>query len=901
VIWFRIGWVARPVVVLVVFAVVATQSWYVWADSMVDQGRAGESFGRQVIPYSVGTVDQNGTMTLFPGAADPMTLQQKDLYPGAEAQDLGTYTGVYGNNAAMSNLGAAASTNLSKEQSMTGEAYRVTKGSAVLSRPDLKNDPVFGSANNVYGNLDLIKKDFGDCTTETKFTPGELQARAPDYKYCERINDLSGTCEVAHDYKVGVVKHVSGPLNLTSCGEGCLDVWIGTVGDDYWAGSCTVYEQGIKLDVVNPDAVLSANIEYAKWDDYMQIWLNNAKVYSGPNLNFPPETPGPCELATSWEVNPNVNVTPYFKQKGNLDFKIRVSVSGKGEGYAKIRIAYDPNKVVMASDIGPTPCLNKLASGGDGFCQSSFTCEIGPATDAAGCTVIDGVKLCPSHFPAGIPAGYPALCRSGRVNTTCNFWQGPVSCWTDPQGVQHCPTNTGNVKSTCDAVESNPGCGFVSSRCVGGASGQSGTCYVNEEVWDCGSVAAIPTVVKEETYNCQGPVRCQGTECISVQSETNSDFAKAAAALQAARFMAMDANCTAAEDTSTNTSCEVFKGRKMECKKVFSGYIDCCNQSVPGVSLFDYIGFIMAVGKVDSAVMALESSNGLRGAWQTLREPVAEGWNAVTKPLTEGWNSMWNGTEVVKEGAQMGIMTQIEQELMKEVASFAQEAFGTEAANSLFVVTKSVDGAKVVGEAFDQAGVMQEGLLSLGGEIGSILSGVMTVYAIYSLVTLLIKIIWQCKKEEFELAVQKQLKNCHNVGSYCASDVGYCVEKREVYCCFNSPLSRIIQEQVRPQLGMGWGAPKDAKCEGLSPDQLQAVDWNQVDLTEWLALLSTTGHLPDASTVSSDALTRMNVFNYDGSRMSVQDRTTQRVNGLNSSDIRTKAADGLRGAVIPKN
>ncbi|WP_436286825.1 conjugal transfer protein TraN [Xenorhabdus poinarii] len=25
-----------------------------------------------------------------------------------------------------------------------------------------------------------------------------------------------------------------------------------------------------------------------------------------------------------------------------------------------------------------------------------------------------------------------------------------------------------------------------------------------------------------------------------------------------------------------------------------------------------------------------------------------------------------------------------------------------------------------------------------------------------------------------------------------------CIEKRKAYCCFNSPLSRIIQEQVRP-------------------------------------------------------------------------------------------------------
>lgn len=62
---------------------------------------------------------------------------------------------------------------------------------------------------------------------------------------------------------------------------------------------------------------MSATLEYAKWDDYMQVWVGKSgqetKVWSGPDGNFPPETAGRCELSTSWERNPNVDVTPYFK------------------------------------------------------------------------------------------------------------------------------------------------------------------------------------------------------------------------------------------------------------------------------------------------------------------------------------------------------------------------------------------------------------------------------------------------------------------------------------------------------------------------------------------------------------------------------------------------------------
>lgn len=74
-----------------------------------------------------------------------------------------------------------------------------------------------------------------------------------------------------------------------------------------------MFEQAITLKVVNPDAITSAVLEYAKWDDYMQVWLGDQKVWSGPNNNFPPETAGRCELSTSWERNPNTDLTARLK------------------------------------------------------------------------------------------------------------------------------------------------------------------------------------------------------------------------------------------------------------------------------------------------------------------------------------------------------------------------------------------------------------------------------------------------------------------------------------------------------------------------------------------------------------------------------------------------------------
>ena len=124
----------------------------------------------------------------------------------------------------------------------------------------------------------------------------------------------------------------------------------------------------------------------------------------------------------------------------------------------------------------------------------------------------------------------------------------------------------------------------------------------------------------------------------------------------------------------------------------------------------------------------------------------------------------------------------------------------------------------------------------------------MWAYMIYQIAMILIQIIWKCEKDEFALGAKRELKTCHAVGSYCATKVvGQCIEKREAYCCFSSPLSRILQEQIRPQLGRGWGDAEDPDCEGIAVGDLERVDWSRVNLDEWLGILAATGHLPTTS------------------------------------------------------
>jgi hypothetical protein len=81
--------------------------------------------------------------------------------------------------------------------------------------------------------------------------------------------------------------------------------------------------------------------------------------------------------------------------------------------------------------------------------------------------------------------------------------------------------------------------------------------------------------------------------------------------------------------------------------------------------------------------------------------------------------------------------------------------------------------------------------------------------------------------------------NCHYVGSYCSQKIKFigCVQKKKTYCCFGSPLARIIQEQGRPQIGKGWGDPKNPDCSGFTVDEFQKLDFSKIDFSEWINMI----------------------------------------------------------------
>jgi len=93
-----------------------------------------------------------------------------------------------------------------------------------------------------------------------------------------------------------------------------------------------------------------------------------------------------------------------------------------------------------------------------------------------------------------------------------------------------------------------------------------------------------------------------------------------------------------------------------------------------------------------------------------------------------------------------------------------------------------------------------------------------------------------CNEEE-QLLAEKRYKNlCHEVGEYNTEKALLVIPKKKTsFCCFTSKLARILHEQGRGQLGIGWGSAESPDCRGLTVDELSRLNFEQMNFSELFA------------------------------------------------------------------
>lgn len=887
-------------------------------------GREAQSFGNMIIGGMGDATESEGSL-YFPGSDQPLSIN--DLYPStsgqsslpaskffADAPDIDGAKGVYDSDTDMTKAGTSQQNKLwadatSDEPSLYGAAYKILLDQKEKPKPSFHNDPMMNQTKDTYENIDLIAQGFGDCKVEDKFSQKDRPVQMPVYESCFRAVEHSGDYNIKQEYTTDLIEYVGGQPNYASCGDGCLEVWVGTKGDNYWTGSCTIYEEFTEFQILNQEAIQSVTLTQAYFDDYFQVHFNNDMIYTHTPGVFPPETAGVCERNTIWKVAPDVDITHVFKgEETKLKFKTRTSVTGTGQGYARITIKYDAAKVFKTTGWYPHKETIAIKQIKDGFCKNyEFTCnDDGDNLDAEGCISKNGVKVCPKDVDELHPEINP-FCRNLDIKAECEFFKGQMDCWTDIHGEEHCPYNeaenmvknpTDESKSnSCAELEANPQCGFIGSSCIEGAKGkETGTCYAYNERYDCGYQVNVSDYDKTTEYQCAGEISCMGSECLDIENTQSGDFSKAAALLNAAQHMGGDMQCDddsdrTAQDDLTLSGCTVFKGEGRECKKALGGTVDCC-EAPDNVNFGDYLSMLTSMPKIDAAILSIGEESmfsGVKSAYTALREPVVSTFQQSTGPLTSYVDNITGAVDGMKQAAQE-LLNQLG-EKAKEIMIEAMKELGLGGVGEGAVTTGA--GEAMTGNATTTAGAPASAG-GLGAAMGSVITFVGWVYLVYQVAMLIIQIIYKCTKDELTLGVDRELKKCAYVGTYCASKLlGGCVETRDAYCCFPSPLARIILEEGGKQLGRDFGQAKSPQCNGLTLEEIDKIDWDKMNLDEWVGMLQEHDLFHGPESINIDKLTGSNVTLdlQGGDRLNAQERAIERLKGSDVDKVRQENAN----------
>ena len=256
---------------------------------------------------------------------------------------------------------------------------------------------------------------------DSMFSTLTTGAAATDTQTIRKTCTTRRTVSVDETTLEDVIRYNGGVGALKRCGPGCLQLVLGTVGDDYWQGTCGLFDESVSFWVEKPERILSATLIRAKYDDHIQVISNNQLLWAhdsawtdiSPN-SYPPGTVWQgttpyCERDTSWDLAPNVDFTPAIKSLGAHTFKLRVAVSDRGEGYAFAEIKVDES-CQLAADAFSNTC--------DAY-QNDPDCQLESET-------IDGITTISRFTPSGLkplPTTRPLSGNHCQLSANRAWWE----------------------------------------------------------------------------------------------------------------------------------------------------------------------------------------------------------------------------------------------------------------------------------------------------------------------------------------------------------------------------------------------------------------------------------------------------------------------------------------------
>lgn len=404
------------------------------------------------------------------------------------------------------------------------------------------NDPILTQGQTIASQAATLTQNYQGCQALGVQSPGVQYTtatcdvtEAPATATC--ANTLSTSCSGTEPSEPGLqagsvatdMKWVYEFPTLT----------IGTIADNYWSGNCTIYERTTTFTIDDVSLLEKFELTKVGFDDYLYIAINGHVVYVGPYggdmlainggaVQYDSKgMTGACELDTSWQKSPGVDVRPYLVNGVNT-IDMKVEVASNGEGWMQFDAENYPD--CSANDHWTQTCPS-------GTTITGCTLESAICTDGPGVKTIDGV---PQYR----------------------------DCWNQQQ-VYLCQSPQQQVQAACSQYL-DQGCQQTGSACV--AKDASGACTQYQETFRCPTASAGTNSVTL----CGSDLYCPDGNCTTdlqtTAPSTSTQMAEASAYLQAAQSAATD-------NTNATGTISFFLGQGMKCSEAAVGFANCCSGS----------------------------------------------------------------------------------------------------------------------------------------------------------------------------------------------------------------------------------------------------------------------------------------------------------------------------------
>lgn len=657
-------------------------------------------------------------------------------------------------------------------------------------------------------------------------------------------------------------------------------------------------------------------------------------------------------------VTGSCNLSKDVFVKNNVNPSCTESSSTICIGNKEVSVKSEMSSNVLATTFSGSYSCESIAKSQS--CIKKYTCE-SPNLDASGCDLDTGACNNDFYFNPTTDAkgnisyqtvgdlafdGMNAACENVRVDYECHTaYQHPdlnvdtkELCINSPSytfnmvdgkqvetktmSVKCITIDAGFAKNSCIDNDNDAKCTLLKNTCDPSSRDLfTGECYNSTSDYDCSESSDKMITSTIESNTCD----------TAPSPEQNTSFGPAYGQLAALQEMGENLDCNVQDEASVK-DCRVFKGESMPCGMDPWGLRSCCDKA-EGVDLNNFI----TQGRLAYNIHSVMSSSVLSSTWaggtynSYITEPVSELASYAGDWASSAYDSVSSGMSSALESLTGDAVEAAVSETATASAGTAGGAAAggagaatgaaTDAAGEAitskvgqFVANKAYDfltnymgefGSNLAKQMFTgststAAGASGNVAMTSGmSTLVSIVSVIMWIYAIYQIINMILDIIYACDAKEIEYQAKKALKSCHSLGKYCTNDTLFgCMEYARGNCCYSGPLPRILTEQIYAQLPeYSWGPADAPNCKGIKIGDLAKLDWNRVDLGEWMSIITTSGLIPDVNSMNFENMTGSSGRDIIGAvapeKESTIDRVTNDLSGNKTEQMKNQMNEGI--------